>query len=96
MNSQESGRRQVGGCLGLALTLGRRPTRFPWMPPNPHLASRLVWSHLATYCCAQTLHGPQPCRSPFGDQGASWADLEEVYDLMAEAGELPLRWGSWI
>ncbi|KAI8464094.1 MAG: amidohydrolase family-domain-containing protein [Monoraphidium minutum] len=30
-------------------------------------------------------------RSPFADQGASWADLEEVYDVLADAGELPLR-----
>lgn len=30
-------------------------------------------------------------RAPFADQGASWADLEEVYDPMADAGQLPVR-----
>ncbi|GBF91437.1 hypothetical protein Rsub_04177 [Raphidocelis subcapitata] len=30
-------------------------------------------------------------RSPFAEQGASWSDLEEVYDHLAAEGKLPLR-----
>ncbi len=39
----------------------------------------------------QTLPPTLHKRSPFADQGASWSDLEEVYDPMADAGQLPVR-----